>query len=380
MESVMDMAQGFFGGETLSRVSAWLHESPSATKKAVLDALPVSLMGLANQASSEEGSRALLGRFQSGDYPHIDADELGRTVRDPAAAERMVDSNRGATEGMFGGKLEPLVAGMSDHAGVSRSAISKVLAMAAPIVLGMIGKRAVSEKLDAGGLRNLLGEQQQIASKSLPSSLSRLLAPAGGMAAATIGHRATGAPLREVPEHVRKRATPWWIVLLFVAAAIAIWARAHRRRQQTPARTAVSQPAGPEQIAAGNVGALDRALSGNTPLPQQFVVQGLNFIQDSAEIAPGTARVLDDIAGSLRAHPNAKIRLEGYTDATGAPDANRTLSQSRAEASKRFLTEHGIEANRIDAAGFGAARPIASNDTPEGRAENRRTEVVVLAR
>ena len=105
MESVMDMAQGFLGGDMLSRVSSWLHESPAGTKAAMQDALPVSVLGLANQAQSEEGSRALLGRFQRGDYPHLEADELGRAVTDPETTDRLVQSNRGFTEGMFGGKL-----------------------------------------------------------------------------------------------------------------------------------------------------------------------------------------------------------------------------------------------------------------------------------
>ena len=117
MESVMDMAQGFFGGDMLGRVSSWLHESPAGTKAAVQDALPVSLLGLANQAQSEEGSRALLGRFQRGDYPHLEAGRA-RTRRDaiPTTTDRLVQSNRGFTEGMFGGKLGPIVDGMAEHA------------------------------------------------------------------------------------------------------------------------------------------------------------------------------------------------------------------------------------------------------------------------
>ena len=81
----------------------------------------------------------------------------------------------------------------------------------------------------------------------------------------------------------------------------------------------------------------------------------------------------------LVAHPTARVRLEGHTDSTGTVDTNRQLSQSRAEATKRYLTEHGVDAGRIETAGLGASRPLATNDTPEGRAENRRTELVVIA-
>ena len=85
--------------------------------------------------------------------------------------------------GLFGGKLGGLIDGVAEHAGISRSAVSKLLALAAPLVMSLIGKRAASEHLDAAGLRSYLGEQRNIASGLLPGSLSRLLVPAGATAA-----------------------------------------------------------------------------------------------------------------------------------------------------------------------------------------------------
>ena len=73
-----------------------------------------------------------------------------------------------------------------------------------------------------------------------------------------------------------------------------------------------------------------------------------------------------------------KIEVAGHTDNTGDPDANVALSQRRAEVVQNYLIEHGIDAGRLSAKGYGASRPQASNETEEGRQENRRTEFKIL--
>jgi OOP family OmpA-OmpF porin len=384
MESVMEMARGAFGGETLARLSSWLGESPAATRAAVQDALPVSLVGLANQASSEEGSRDLLNRLQRGDYPHLEPEELNRAVTDPAKTERLVQSSQGFMGGMFGGKMAGIVEGVAEHAGISRAAVAKLLGLAGPLVMGMIGKSAVTQHLDAGGLRRFLGEQRNLAASLLPGPVARLLAPAPpiAMATATCGmpSRPVPAPPAEVDE--RRRAMPWWIVGLLAVAALLAFAWNHLGRRQSAQRMAnVSHQAVPTAaVTAGDVGALTRVLEGKTALPQRLLVRELRFGTSSAEIEPGTQRVLNDVADVLAAHPNAKIRVEGHTDGTGAADTNRRLSQARAEATKRYIADRGVDAGRIEAVGYGAERPVGSNDTTEGRLENRRTELVVTAR
>src|SRR5262245_15777322 len=98
MESVMDLARVAFGGDTVARLSSWLHESPAGTKAAVQNALPLSMLGVAEQAASEEGSRALLGRIHSGDYPHMQPDDLGYALADPSRTDQVVASSRGFTD------------------------------------------------------------------------------------------------------------------------------------------------------------------------------------------------------------------------------------------------------------------------------------------
>jgi OOP family OmpA-OmpF porin len=384
MESVMDMARGAFGGETLKRISYWLGESTEGTRAAVQDALPASLVGLANQASSEEGSQALLARLQRGDYPHVEPDDLSRAGMDRDKTEQLVQSSQGFMGNMFGGKLGGLIDGVAEHAGISRSAVSKLLGLAAPLVMSLIGKRAASDHLDAAGLRNYLGEQKTIASGLLPGSLTRLLLPAGAAATApsvSRGHHARVMPAIETKE--RRQGFPWWIagLLALIAVAAFAWNRMSHRREGERRAVVSSQVAAPSAaISAGDVSALNVVLEGSSPLPERVLLKDLMFETDSASIDPESRQILDEVAGVLANHPTARIVVEGHTDTTGAPDTNRQLSQARAEAAKRYLGERGIDAGRIQAVGHGANQPIDTNDNPAGRARNRRTEIVVTAR
>ena len=75
-------------------------------------------------------------------------------------------------------------------------------------------------------------------------------------------------------------------------------------------------------------------------------------------------------------NPNWTIRIEGYTDNTGSKPFNQKLSQQRADAVMNWLAEHGVDKSRMTAKGYGDSRPVADNSIEEGRAENRRVEIV----
>jgi outer membrane protein OmpA-like peptidoglycan-associated protein len=114
--------------------------------------------------------------------------------------------------------------------------------------------------------------------------------------------------------------------------------------------------------------------------PHAFAPTPLNFPFGSARPTGESMRTLDEIAAALNAHPGAAIRVESHTDNVGTQRSNLDLSQARAEAVKSELIARGVAASRIETAGMGQELPIASNDTAEGRARNRRTEIVVTAR
>lgn len=111
----------------------------------------------------------------------------------------------------------------------------------------------------------------------------------------------------------------------------------------------------------------------------RWATQGILFETGKAEVRPESAPTLKQIAQALKDHPELRVRIEGHTDNVGKPDANLALSEARAKAVMEVLVgEHGIEAARLEAVGLGDTKPATPNTTPEGRANNRRVEVVKL--
>ena len=102
------------------------------------------------------------------------------------------------------------------------------------------------------------------------------------------------------------------------------------------------------------------------------------FASAKSDVLPDARAKLDSVAKALlEQDPNSKIVVDGYTDSQGSASYNQDLSQRRAASVRDYLVAHGLPANRVTAEGFGLASPIADNSSPEGRANNRRVEIVV---
>jgi outer membrane protein OmpA-like peptidoglycan-associated protein len=104
------------------------------------------------------------------------------------------------------------------------------------------------------------------------------------------------------------------------------------------------------------------------------------FASDLATLLPDAQRRLDPVIGALLVDRSRNLVIEGHTDSRGSESHNLDLSQRRAETVRAYLIAHGYDSDRIQAHGIGRARPIADNGSPEGRANNRRVEIVVEPR
>ena len=101
------------------------------------------------------------------------------------------------------------------------------------------------------------------------------------------------------------------------------------------------------------------------------------FETGSSKLSGESKETLDAYAEYLEAHPSLKIHIEGHTDNVGKDSFNKWLSLKRADAVKAYLVTKGIDKERINTVGYGSSRPVASNDTEEGRSQNRRTEILL---
>jgi outer membrane protein OmpA-like peptidoglycan-associated protein len=116
-----------------------------------------------------------------------------------------------------------------------------------------------------------------------------------------------------------------------------------------------------------------------TPTPRGMVMTLGDVLFDTgrAELNPGAARKLDQLAQFLSEHPDRRVQIDGFTDSMGSDAYNEELSQRRADAVKAALMMRGIDPSRIGTEGYGKAYPVASNNDSGGRQLNRRVEVVI---
>ena len=117
---------------------------------------------------------------------------------------------------------------------------------------------------------------------------------------------------------------------------------------------------------------------GGSAEPRRFEIPGLNFGTGSSDLTPEGRQAVDQLATALTVHPSAKVLLQGHTDTAGDPSNNTKLSDERAAAVRAALIRRGIDGSRISTTGHAERAPIASNASEQGRAANRRVDVIVL--
>jgi OOP family OmpA-OmpF porin len=127
------------------------------------------------------------------------------------------------------------------------------------------------------------------------------------------------------------------------------------------------------RIAKGAVPLYDKFLTDG-----KFVTTGIKFDVAKATIKPESMGTINYIVKMMQDHPELKFSVEGHTDSDGSEAANQTLSEARAKAVMETLIKSGITADRLTSKGHGESKPMAGNDTPEGKAQNRRVEFVKI--
>ena len=134
---------------------------------------------------------------------------------------------------------------------------------------------------------------------------------------------------------------------------------------------AIQQNAAATEALRGRFGDIDKYNVKN--------VTNVNFATGKYNLSEQDKALLCNTASQADAMDNALLLVVGYTDSTGTPEHNDQLGEQRAEAVRRFLNRQGVALNRMSTISYGQEEPVASNDTPEGRAQNRRVTIVVLA-
>ena len=414
-ESLLEAVRLRLTPDVVHNASSAVGEPEAATRQALHSAVPSVLSGLTRMASTGDGATNIANIVREGGYDAA-VSNPGALFSGGVTSSKMMDVGQQLTGRIFGSKTAGVSDAIARSSGVSGNSATKILSLVAPLTMGVLGRHVASQGLNASGLSSLLFEQREEIAAASPSNLSRVLDSTTGPTPVPSRNYIADAERAVIPENrrdvvlshpeLRKPSSRWMLWLLLAVAAIlflmlfrgrtakraadvvsqqasnAAGAVSDTAQQAVGALTSITLPGGLHlSVPQGSINyQLANYLGGSNPAPRTFLFDHMNFEQASTSLTPESTATVNNLASILKAYPNVSVQLAGYTDNTGDPQSNRALSQSRADAVRGILANQGVNAGRITTVGMGDDHPVASNDTEQGRASNRRLELTVTSK
>jgi OmpA-OmpF porin, OOP family len=435
-QNLVETVKNYFTGDVVRQASAAVGESETGVGAAMGGVIPLVLASLLNRAEQPGGSTALWGMAREAYEGGTLTNPAALLGADGTGGSSWLSRGGELLRSALGDRYASTTDTIATTTGVKSSSVSSLLGMAVPVVLGLLGRHSAENSLDANGFGNFLAGQKASVMSALPFGLGSLFSGGSSMpggvapgsaataASTTFANAArTADRTADVVERAAPSRWPWLLLLLLAAATAWYFLRSNRTPDTatpvatetamdtttTAAAVPVAAPTGRYDAASGNylyeVGSpTELKLPDGTVLnvgassvesrlyaflndPAQMVsddkTQGwmsfdrLYFATGKSTLTPESQAQLRNIAAILKAFPGAELKMGGYTDNTGKADANLVLSADRANAAMKSLGGMGVAASRVKAEGYGQEHPIAPNDTPGGRAQNRRIDVRV---
>ena len=384
--NLVELAKGYLTPDVIQKAATFVGESESATQKAMNGIVPTLIAAVANQASTTSGAEKLSRMLDTGKYDGSALNNLASLFGGGETTQKAIAEGKNILSSIFGGKTEGVVDQIARFAGLRTGSAASLLALAVPLILNLLGRQRATIGQSPAALASLLGEQKSFLAGLLPTGIASFLGWSGYERAR-----------QPEPAYVElKRETPSWFMPLLILSGIVLVAVAWllSRPTPTPEITVAARPAAKMtdlqlpggvkiSVPEGSFNySLHQWLAGtsDTTVPKRFVFDNLNFETGSTKLTPESAPTVESLVVILKAYPGVAVRLEGHTDNTGDAAANKKLSLDRAVTVKEIMITGGIADGRIGTDGYGEEKPIAPNETEEGRAKNRRTELVVEKR
>lgn len=347
-DSLFSVLQSFLSPDVLQKISTEINQPLEKTKSSLKSVIPTLLMGIVNKGSTKEGAESIVSMATRQTVP--------ATV---SADSKTLNEGNEVLSSIFGSNLPNTVTGLGTTTGMNTGSITKMMGMAAPLIMGVLGTKIKNEKMNASGLMNFLSQQKTSLMGLIPSGLSNL----GGI-------------------QNKVESSVWSKIVLGVLLLLgAIWLFTYMRAPKAPVYvdSEMETTTASAVVPAASIGSLQGFMNSTAAAGsmKRFRFENLNFQSGTTTLIRGSETEINQIAFTMKTYPNAKVRIEGFTDNTGTVELNQGISNKRAIAVKDELVSRGVGSSRITTIGMGQRNPVASNTTPEGRAENRRIEFVV---
>lgn len=394
--SIVESLMSMLGPQVVGPIASRLGESTDTVQRGLQSGSAAMLAGIASKADqpgflSQIFSIVTNPANSSGALSSI-ASNLGSAA--PATGSSPLgDLASRFSSSIFGSGQSAMTDAIGRFSGLTSGKAGSLMAMAAPLVLGALGQHVRENGLSAADLGNSLKAEAPNLQRFLPSGFRSLLGGVPNLATA-----AAAAPT------VVAGAANRWLWPVIVIAALILGALWFFNRSKAPAPEAVTPAPAAAPAATLPAGFFTLKLPDGTELnvPQSGIENQLaTFIADSskqvdkttwfnfdrltfdtgkATLQSSSQEQLNNVAAILKAYPNVHVKVGGYTDNSGKAASNLKLSDDRAKNVMDALVAAGIDKSRLEAKGYGDAHPVASNDTEEGRAQNRRISLLVTAK
>ncbi|MGJ7032793.1 DUF937 domain-containing protein [Niabella hirudinis] len=422
--NIVDLVKNYVSPDLIAKAGSALNESEGNVSNAVSGIIP-SILGLfASKATSgEQGAAEVLDTAKSFSNSGI----LGNIGSLFGNAD-LLSKGTNLFKGLLGDKTDSVIGSIANFAGIKSSSSGSLISMIVPLVSGLLGKHATDNNLNASGFSSFLGSQKDHILSALPSGLGSL-GTALGLNSISEGVQQTVSNVRETAASTYNYAdqeareagggAKWLLPLLLLAAiALALFYFMGKGCNKTETAgtgsdtiavapedtlTISPAPADPATRTLAEVtlpnGTKLQAYSGgiedqlvqfiqsdayktaadSTLKEKWFNFDDLNFEFGTTKLTDSSKRQLDNIAAILKAFPDVKIKVGGYTDKKGDDAANLKLSDGRAKAVQAALKAAGVGAQVPEAEGYGETLAQVDENAPdEARAADRRTSVRLL--
>lgn len=411
MNSIIDLVMRQVSSTTTGEIAKLLGLAEAKTGHALQSGLATVLGAMAVGVSKSDAAANLLKHLTAGGFDSDMFRDLDDLFTGDQATDDFMQAGSNLIDSLFGSKLTAVVERLGPSVGLDQKGSHSLLSLVTPLALSSLGGLVRKDGLNPAGVSDLLMGQISFAGKFLPDGMSDLIgltdvgeidedrkvadvAVVGEESAEAVA--AAGAAAGKGSGRIRK-LLPWIVIFaLAVIAASVYFGRTRQQAADTVESTQVVAEPVVQHTATGvsaivlpggeairvmensfNAAFARYLGSGEADLTRVFDFDIVEFESGSSLLTPVSRTHVEDLRKILVAYPEVTIKLIGHTDATGSDDENLAFSVRRAEAARNVLVREGIAVDRITSEGRGATQPIAPNDTEEGRALNRRLELMV---
>ncbi len=377
--------------DQIAAIARLLGDTPEATARTLGLAVPTLLAALATKASHGDMDKvmALVDPLLEGGDP---LDRLAEGLADSSVRAALMAKGHALADGLMDPQAGALAGALARAVGVRAHSAAEIVKLAGPVAVGALYRQLCGAPT-ADRLAALLEHQRPALMAMLPPALAGLASSAAIEPQPLHGTSVEGAA---GAAQSAGRWAPWLaaiVVAIVLVASFRPFDTPGPAGPNVPASTAiiteapvalarVDLPDGSALMLPEGSAALQLAgaLSGGQGAPRSVRLGELGWSAADSRPDEAGADMLRAVARVLKAWPAARVRIEGHGDGTG--DAAESLAEStaRAQAVADLLVADGVSGRNVAAKGIGVAQPIATSETAEGRAQNRRTVIIITAR